>query len=123
MLILIVEDEISILQTLSLKLRKEGYEVETSSTALEALELLKQTTPDLVITDILMPYMSGLEFISIIKQQEHLKHIPIFVLSTLGQEDAVEQAFILGADDYLKKPVSLAELVVRLKRIRRIKQG
>ncbi len=119
MQLLIVEDELPILQTISLKLKKEGFETVGCTTGLDALKQLETFTPDLIITDILMPYISGLELISAIKQQEHLKHVPIIVLSTLGQEESVEQAFTLGADDYIKKPVSLAELVLRIKRITR----
>lgn len=121
--ILIVEDELAILQTITLKLKKEGYEVTGFNTAVEALQKLESFTPDLIMTDILMPYMSGLEFISAVKQQKQLSSIPIFVLSTLGQEDSVEEAFMLGADDYLKKPVSLTEVVLRIKKMQRLQSS
>ena len=72
--------------------------------------------PDLVITDILMPYTSGLEFISVVKSGVNNK-IPIIVLSGIGEEATVMEAFDLGADDFLTKPFNPVELGVRVKRL------
>ncbi|MCE3282463.1 MAG: response regulator [Chitinophagaceae bacterium] len=119
MKILIAEDEPLILQTIELKLKKEGYEVIACVDGLDALQKIDSEKPDLIITDIMMPYMSGLEVIRKVKQDIHSKNIPVIVLSTMGQENIVEEAFELGADDYLKKPFSLSELSIRIKKIAR----
>jgi DNA-binding response OmpR family regulator len=117
MKILIAEDEALILQTLELKLKKEGYEVIGCVDGLEALQKIDSEQPDLIITDIMMPYMSGLEVVRKVKSDLALKNIPVIVLSTMGQESIVEEAFDLGADDYLKKPFSLSELSIRIKKL------
>ena len=119
MKILIAEDEPLILQTLELKLKKEGYEVIACVDGLDALQKIDSEQPDLIITDIMMPYMSGLEVVRKVKQDGSSKNIPVIVLSTMGQENIVEEAFELGADDYLKKPFSLSELSIRIKKLSR----
>lgn len=117
MKILIAEDEALILQTLELKLKKEGYEVIGCVDGLEALQKIDSEQPDLIITDIMMPYMSGLEVVRKVKNDLASRSIPVIVLSTMGQESIVEEAFDLGADDYLKKPFSLSELSIRIKKL------
>jgi len=119
MKILIAEDEALILQTLELKLKKEGYEVIGCVDGLDALQKIDSEQPDLIITDIMMPYMSGLEVVRKVKNDLASKNIPVIVLSTMGQENIVEEAFDLGADDYLKKPFSLSELSIRIKKLAR----
>lgn len=119
MKILIAEDEPLILQTLELKLKKEGYEVIACVDGLDALQKIDSEQPDLIITDIMMPYMSGLEVVRKVKNDLSSKNIPVIVLSTMGQESIVEEAFELGADDYLKKPFSLSELSIRIKKLAR----
>ena len=119
MKILIAEDEALILQTLELKLKKEGYEVIGCVDGLDALQKIDSEQPDLIITDIMMPYMSGLEVVRKVKNDLSSKNIPVIVLSTMGQESIVEEAFDLGADDYLKKPFSLSELSIRIKKLAR----
>ncbi len=84
----------------------------------EAKNLLRQEDFDLVITDIHMPFHSGLEITTFIRN-ELKKDTPIIVLSAEGLEDTVLQAFELGANDFITKPFSPAELVVRVKRILR----
>lgn len=117
MKILIAEDEPLILQTLELKLKKEGYDVIGCVDGLDALQKIDSEQPDLIITDIMMPYMSGLEVVRKVKQDDHSRNTPVIVLSTMGQESIVEEAFELGADDYLKKPFSLSELSIRIKKL------
>ena len=104
------------------KLKNEGFEVIGAQDGREALKILETTTPDLIITDILMPYTSGLELISIVKSDPN-KKLPIIVLSGLGQEDTVMEAFQLGADDFITKPFNPTELSVRVKRLMKISSG
>lgn len=116
MKILIAEDEEIMLMAIEAKLKNEGFEVMCARDGREALKMLEQDTPDIIITDILMPYTSGLELISIVKTHQN-KKIPILVLSQLGQESTIMEAFLLGADDFITKPFNANELLVRVKRL------
>ena len=116
MKILVAEDEPMLLKTIELKLRKEGYEVVTTSDGREAAARIDDADPDIVITDIMMPYVSGLEIVSLLRKKTH-KKIPIIMLSAMEQEKVVMEAFELGADDYITKPFSLNELAMRVKKL------
>lgn len=116
MKILVAEDEPLMLMAIEAKLKNEGFEVTGVPDGREALKSLEENVPDLIITDILMPYTSGLELISIVKSNQN-KKVPIIVLSGLGQEDTVMEAFQLGADDFITKPFNPTELSVRVKRL------
>jgi DNA-binding response OmpR family regulator len=115
MKILIAEDEPLMLRTLELKLRKDGYEVIGSPDGRDAMQRIEADRPDMIITDIMLPYSSGLEIVGKVKNSGHV--VPIIVLSAMGQEKTVEEAFSLGADDYVTKPFSLNELSMRVKRL------
>ena len=116
MKILVAEDEPIMLKTIELRLKKDGYEVTAVSDGREALKQIRENTPDLLITDIMMPYSSGLELVGAVKQ-ELASPIPVIILSAMGQEDVVVKAFKLGADDFLNKPFSPNELSLRVKRL------
>ncbi len=120
MKILIAEDEPVMLMAIEKKLRSDGYEVVATKDGNEALKAFEADLPDLIITDILMPYTSGLELIGIVKSTRG-KNIPVIVLSGLGQEETVLEAFQLGADDFLTKPFNPLELSLRVKRLLKIK--
>ena len=122
MKILVAEDEPLMLMAIEAKLKNEGFEVIGTQDGRQALKALETDVPDLIITDILMPYTSGLELISIVKSNQS-KKIPIIVLSGLGQEDTVMEAFQLGADDFITKPFNPTELSVRVKRLLKIPTG
>ena len=116
MKILVADDEPMLLKTIELKLKKEGYEVITTADGREAIAKIEELNPDMVITDIMMPYASGLEIVSMVRQKIQRK-IPIIMLSAMEQEKVVMEAFDLGADDYITKPFSLNELVIRVKKL------
>lgn len=119
MTILVAEDEPLMLMAIEAKLKNEGFQVIGVPDGQQALKAIEAAAPDLIITDILMPYTSGLELISIVKSNLS-KKIPIIVLSGLGQEDTVMEAFQLGADDFITKPFNPTELSVRVKRLLKI---
>ena len=120
MKILIAEDDELILKTIEHKLLNEGFEVLLTRDGKDAIEKIKEHQPDLVISDIMMPFASGIEILTEIQEMEE---IPIFiVLSSMGQEDVIEDAFVLGASDYMIKPFNPNELVLRVKRLLRIKK-
>jgi DNA-binding response OmpR family regulator len=113
--ILIAEDEALVLKMLSYRLQKEGYTVITAADGKQALECLRTNTPDLVITDLMMPYHNGLEVLEYVKKSLNTR-IPVIVLSASGQEPTVLKAFSLGADDYALKPFSPNELITRVRK-------
>lgn len=114
MLILIAEDDELILKTIEHKLLKEGHEVILTRNGKDAIETLKIKDVDLAITDIMMPFASGIEILSAIKTMG--KQIPVIMLSSMGQEEVVLNAFDLGAADFIVKPFSPNELILRIKR-------
>ncbi|GEO08831.1 response regulator transcription factor [Segetibacter aerophilus] len=120
MVILIAEDDPMILMTLETFFIKEGYQVITANNGREAIQKIEEYLPDIIITDVMMPFYSGLEIIAKIKNGVN-KKIAVVVLSAMGQESAVKEAFELGADDYLTKPFSLVELSLRVKRLVKVK--
>jgi len=119
MKILVAEDEPLMLMAIETKLTTEGFEVVGTPDGREALKSLETFDADLIITDILMPYTSGLELIGIVRSNSTRK-IPILVLSGFGQEATVMEAFQLGADDFITKPFNPTELAVRVKRLLKI---
>ena len=112
--ILVAEDDELILKTIEHKLKKQGYEVLLSRDGLHAIETFKSEKIDLIITDIMMPFASGIEILSAVRAQN--KEIPVIMLSSMGQEDVILEAFDLGASDFIVKPFSPSELLLRIKR-------
>ncbi len=118
MRILIAEDEPIMLKTMELKLKRDGHVVMTVTNGRDAIQLIKENDFDLVVTDIMIPYTSGLEILEFIKNQSG-KKMPVIVLSAMGQENVVVEAFSLGADDFITKPFSPNELSLRVMRFAR----
>ncbi len=114
--ILVAEDEPVTLMALEHHLKNNGYTVHTAVDGREALSLLEYITPDLIITDIMMPFTSGLELIGIVRSTIQ-QHVPIIVLSAIDEETTVMQAFSLDADDFITKPFTPNELSIRVKRL------
>lgn len=117
MKILVADDEPIMLKIIELRLKKDGHQVIVTADGREALEQIALQDPDMIITDIMMPFSSGLEIVGTIKQRQHHRQIPIIILSAMGQENVVLEAFNLGADDYITKPFSPNELSMRVKRL------
>lgn len=115
MKILIAEDEPVMLALIAAHLTDHGFHVILACDGQEAIEQFNATQPDLVITDLMMPLTSGLELITIIKSG-HRAETPVIVLSALDQESMVQQAFNLGACDFISKPFEVSELAARVRR-------
>lgn len=116
MTILIAEDDLLILNTLEFRLKKDGYNVITANDGKEAITKIAENLPDIVISDIMMPFVSGLELVGHIKEKYQDK-IGVIMLTSMGQEDVVLEAFNLGADDFIPKPFSPNELSLRIKKL------
>lgn len=114
--ILLAEDERIVRKTLEIKLAKEGFKLLIAEDGKQAMDLLKIHSPDLVITDLMMPYHNGLEILEHIKKNIN-SETPVLILSAAGQENTVLEAFRIGADDFITKPFSPNELVIRVKKL------
>jgi len=114
--VLVVDDEPQILRVMRASLPIRGYEVLTASTAEEALNQLSKQVPDLVILDLAMPEMSGLE---VCRRVREFSSVPIIVLSAKGSESDKVAALDLGADDYVTKPFGMDELLARVRAVLR----
>lgn len=117
--ILVVDDEEDLLEFIGYSLRKEGYDVLTSDNGEQGIKMAKENRPDLILLDIMMPGMSGIEVCRLIKQDTELKHIPIVFLTAKMDEKIEVQGLDLGADDYLPKPISTSKLKSRIKAVLR----
>ena len=116
--IVLAEDNSTLSLLLKFRLEKEGYKLLIAVDGKEAIELIEQHDPELILTDIMMPFISGLEVISHVRNKLN-KQTPIIVFSAAGQEEMVLMAFNLGANDFMGKPFSPNELVIRVKRLLR----
>lgn len=114
--VLLAEDDKTLSLLLKFRLEKEGYETFMAADGNEAQRLIESTNPDIILTDIMMPFSSGLELISYVKDNLQ-RDTPIIVFSAAGQEEMVLKAFNLGATDFMSKPFSPNELIMRIKRI------
>lgn len=115
--ILVTEDSATMRSLLTATIESCGdYEVVEAASGFEALRLLPRDTVDLIITDINMPDINGLELIRYVRNNESYKEIPLFIISTEGREKDVEKGLSLGANEYLVKPIDprrLQELIVK----------
>ncbi|MEK6591437.1 MAG: response regulator transcription factor [Nitrospinota bacterium] len=115
--ILIVDDEADILTLLEYNLKKAGFKVISAKDGPEALELTKKERPDLIILDIMLPSMEGTEICKVIKKDEVTSHIPVIMLTAKGEEVDRIVGLELGAEDYITKPFSPRELILRVRAI------
>lgn len=112
--VLLAEDEKDLRDIYTLKFKKEGFSISEAKDGKEALDMLESgTLPDVMLLDLLMPKVSGYEVLEKIKANEKLSHIPVFILSNLGQEHEIKEAFRLQADKYLIKAHYTPEQVVQ----------
>jgi len=115
--ILVVDDDAKILKAVGEALRQEGYGVQTVADGQAALEWCRQSHPDLIVLDVMIPGMDGLEVCGRLRSAG--SQVPILILSARGDETDRLVGFRLGADDYLTKPFSISELVLRVRAILR----
>jgi CheY-like chemotaxis protein len=109
--ILVVDDDPSIVKLLTLNLEIEGYEVVSAANGREALEAVAEHDPDLVVCDVMMPVMNGLEVVSRLKRDDETKDLPVVMLSAKAQELDVAHGKATGADEYVTKPFDPEDLL------------
>jgi two-component system, OmpR family, phosphate regulon response regulator PhoB len=119
MKIVIVEDERDLAELLAFNLEKEGYQTHIALDGKSGLDRVVSERPDLVILDLMLPEMNGIEVCKMLKQQQTTATIPIIMLTAKGEEIDRVVGFEVGADDYLIKPFSARELLLRIKAILR----
>ena len=117
--ILVVDDEQEIRNLLNHFLKDQGYEVVLASDGNQALKLAAEENPQVIILDIKMPGLDGLEVCKLLKDKEQTRLIPIIVIT--GFEDNKMEALNRGADDFVNKPFDMAEIAIRVKSARRIR--
>jgi len=119
--ILVVDDEEDLLELISYNLGKEGYRVECVASGEEAIATARNTLPDLIVLDLLLPRVDGLEVCRILKRDPKTQHVPIVMLTAKSEEADVVSGLELGADDYITKPFSPRVLMARVRAVLRRK--
>jgi two-component system phosphate regulon response regulator PhoB len=117
--ILVVEDEADISEVLEYNLTKEGYVISVVPSGEEALESVVTSPPDLILLDLMLPGMDGLEVCRRLKANDDTRHISIVMLTAKGEEPDIVSGLELGADDYITKPFRISILVARLRAVLR----
>ncbi len=114
--VLVVEDDLETQKLIGFLLRRAGFDVEMAMDGEEGLRKIS-SSPDLVIVDLMLPKINGLEVIDKMKDSPETQEIPILILSALGQESYVSKALKKGADEYIVKPFSTGYLVAEVRRL------
>lgn len=114
--ILLIEDDAFVSDVYQTKLSQEGFEISVAENGIKAMEKLKKITPDVILLDVMMPYMDGREVLKRLKKNKKWENIPIIILTNLSQKEEVEELLEKGADDYLiKSHFTPSEVVVKIK--------
>jgi two-component system alkaline phosphatase synthesis response regulator PhoP len=115
--ILAVDDERHIVRLVQVNLERQGYEVVTAFDGKEALEKVESENPDLIVLDVMMPYMDGFEVLQNLKKNQNTRDIPVIMLTAKAQDADVFRGWQSGVDCYLTKPFNPMELIAFVRRI------
>lgn len=115
--VLVCDDERHIVRLIQVNLERQGYKVVTAFDGKEGLEKIQSEQPDLVVLDVMMPYMDGFEVLKTIRRDEKTAELPVIMLTAKAQDKDVFEGYHYGADMYLTKPFNPMELVAFVKRI------
>jgi two-component system alkaline phosphatase synthesis response regulator PhoP len=115
--VLIVDDTETMRLYEQMLLSGQGYELETAENGVQALEKIKANKPDLVLLDIMMPEMDGIECCRRIKSEDETRDIKVVMVTTKSEYEKVKEAFAAGCDDYVTKPINRVELLSKLKEL------
>ncbi len=114
MKVLVIDDDVDLLDVISYALRREGFNVQIAADGQQAIQRLKASKPDVILLDIRLPKMNGLEVLKRIRESDN---IPVIVLTALNDEETILKAFNLGADDFITKPFSPRQLTARIRAV------
>lgn len=115
--ILVVDDEVGALTLIGIMLERGGFEVLKARDAYAALEVLETNTPDLLILDVMMPGMNGIELCRRIREMPKMTGVPVVMLSARGDPASVDAGLEAGADDYLQKPILHHDLLTKIRKM------
>ena len=118
-LVLVVEDEAAIATMLRYNLEKQGFRVEEAGDGQEALDLISETTPDLVLLDWMLPTLSGIEVCRQIRRRQETRTLPVIMVTARAEDQDAVRALNIGADDYVSKPFSMEGLLARVRALLR----
>lgn len=119
--ILVVDDEPAIREYLKMVLTEQGYTVLTAPDGREALPLAVQEQPDLILLDIFMPYLDGIETLKRLRERPTTRNLRVIILTAYDTRDRLEDSIVAGADDFLSKPINLTELRIRVSSMLKVK--
>ncbi|MEX0869865.1 MAG: response regulator [Candidatus Spechtbacterales bacterium] len=116
--ILLIEDDPFLTEIYTTKFEEVGYDIEVANNGEDGSNLAKETSPDVILLDIILPKINGLEVLTMLKKEEKLKNTPIIILSNLGAAEDVNRAIDLGANDYLiKSQYTPSEVVAKIEEV------
>jgi len=115
--ILICDDEQAIVRLLRANLESQGYDVETAKDGRDCLEKVRGSVPDLIVLDVMMPYIDGIEVLKSLRRHPETEHLPVIMLTSKSQDEDLLAGYRTGADFYLTKPFNPVELVSVVKRL------
>ena len=115
--IVVADDDLDLCELLEMKLRQSNYDVFTAMDGVQALEVVRSVRPSLVILDIMMPLMTGMEVLRHLKAESATADIPIILMTAKRQETDVNSGFALGVVDYIVKPFNLKDLVLQVQSV------
>ncbi len=121
--IVVIEDEDDILEVIAYNLKREGYDVVTSTSGEDGLEKIERNAPQLVILDLMLPEIDGIELCRKLKADPLTQAIPVIMVTAKGEESDVVLGLGVGADDYITKPFSPREMVARVRAVLRRSRG
>ena len=113
-LILVVDDEPNIAEALVYALRKNGYQAEVATNGKEALDKVKAKKPALILMDIMMPVMDGITATKALRQDEHIRDLPVVMVTARGKESDIVKSLDCGADDYVIKPFAVKDILKKI---------
>lgn len=113
--ILVVDDDPNIVRIVTVKLERNGFRVLSAVNGQDGLDSIAQTRPELVLLDVMMPVMDGIEFVEKLKESPDLRTIPVFLLTARGQMEDKKNAYRIGVEDYITKPFSPNEVLERVR--------
>ncbi|MEO0073294.1 MAG: response regulator [candidate division WOR-3 bacterium] len=115
--ILVVDDEPDILLVVTARLENAGYQVQSATSGMEALSLVRSSPPDLILLDVMLPGIDGFSVCAMLKRDQRFSHIPILMLTARSQVGDRQTGMAVGADAYLSKPFRAEELLAEVKRL------
>jgi len=117
--ILIVDDDLDTLKLVGMMLQRRGYSIVAAINGTQALSKAASDRPDLILLDVMMPFVDGVEVLRRLKESDELKHIPVIMLTARTSDNDFSIGFDIGAADYVEKPFSIVKLVTRIHKVLR----